>query len=412
MSKRQGISEQLKNKLLVEANHACTICGRPCVQIHHIDGDPTNNTEDNLIVLCLAHHEEAEKSKTGKGLSANLAPEALHEYKSRLKAGHRPSLDRPALISDVTANLQDVKDSQVIISGGDVTINSPLTSNTEKDDDWPASAYPSATPQLSKDTPPDEFDYDVFISYSHHDERWVWDWLLPRLREADLRVCIDRDCFEPGAPLVTEVERAVLTSRKTLLVLTPDYLISAWAEMENILVATLDPAARNRRLMPLRLKKCDLPLRLKALVCSDFTDCNKAEGELRRLISYLTPSPAFPKRQDEEDYSLLRRFHRSDEDTDDEEPLPWQPWFKPATIDRDESDIHYLDTLLSEDSSSPDNDQRAAWRDQLAIHHKNLRRLEIQLAKYGSLNAPMHLLNQIEDEKAEIERLEDLIKGQ
>ena len=56
-----------------------------------------------------------------------------------------------------------------------------------------------------------------------------------------------------------------------------------------------------------------------------------------------------------------------------------------------------------------DDDQRAAWREQLAIHRKNLHRLEMQLAKYGSLNAPLWLLNQIDDEKAEVQRLEALL---
>jgi hypothetical protein len=33
-----------------------------------------------------------------------------------------------------------------------------------------------------------EYNYDVFISYSHAGRAWVWDELLPRLEEAGLRV--------------------------------------------------------------------------------------------------------------------------------------------------------------------------------------------------------------------------------
>ena len=40
-----------------------------------------------------------------------------------------------------------------------------------------------------------EFNYDVFISYSHRDETWVRDWLLPRLYTSGLRVCIFFDCL-------------------------------------------------------------------------------------------------------------------------------------------------------------------------------------------------------------------------
>jgi hypothetical protein len=71
---------------------------------------------------------------------------------------------------------------------------------------------------------------------------------------------------------------------------------------------------------------------------------------------------------------------------------------------------HLRERLASNLPPISHNDgRRAAWREQLAIHHKNLRHLETQLAKYGSLNAPLHLPNQIEDEKAEIERLETLL---
>jgi len=79
------IPPKLKNKLLVEAHHACVICGRSRVQVHHIDGNDENSEESNLIVLCLPHHDEAEKSKQGKGLSANLTQEQLHLYKEKHK---------------------------------------------------------------------------------------------------------------------------------------------------------------------------------------------------------------------------------------------------------------------------------------------------------------------------------------
>jgi len=124
---RQKISQGLKDKLLVEANHACTICGHSGVQIHHIDGDRNNNLEDNLIVLCLAHHDEAEKSKAGRGLSANIGPSALRKYKRRLKAGQRPVVGQAAPANSVDADVRDVKDSTIIISTGDVVVNAPLT---------------------------------------------------------------------------------------------------------------------------------------------------------------------------------------------------------------------------------------------------------------------------------------------
>ena len=80
-----SITMNLKNKLLVEAQHTCAICNKSGVHIHHIDGDKKNNDESNLIVLCLVHHDEVEKSKEGKGLSSKITEEQLHLYKNKQK---------------------------------------------------------------------------------------------------------------------------------------------------------------------------------------------------------------------------------------------------------------------------------------------------------------------------------------
>jgi coproporphyrinogen III oxidase-like Fe-S oxidoreductase len=59
----------LHEQLFVETDDSCAICGLRGIGVlteHHIDGDRSNNTYDNLIVLCHnchhAHHQD-------KGLS-------------------------------------------------------------------------------------------------------------------------------------------------------------------------------------------------------------------------------------------------------------------------------------------------------------------------------------------------------
>lgn len=60
-----GISSHIKRYMLEKTNCSCEICGcnwvnpksgKPIVEIHHIDGDYTNNREENLQVLCPNHH--------------------------------------------------------------------------------------------------------------------------------------------------------------------------------------------------------------------------------------------------------------------------------------------------------------------------------------------------------------------
>lgn len=127
--------------------------------------------------------------------------------------------------------------------------------------------------------------YDVFISYSHRNKDWVRGWLAPQLKNAGLKVCIDHENFEPGAPSIIEMERAVLQSRKTVLVLTPEYLQSEWTEFENILVQTLDPAAHQRRLLPVLLVRCELPLRIGILTYLDFTQSAEHTERIEQLIT-------------------------------------------------------------------------------------------------------------------------------
>ena len=139
-----------------------------------------------------------------------------------------------------------------------------------------------------------EFDYDVFISYSSKDKAWVRGELLPRLEASGLRVCIDYRDFQPGAPSVTEMERAVLTSRKTVLVLTPDYVASAWTEFETLMLQTLDPAARQRRIVPLLKLRVELPLRIGYLSYVDFSDPQDEALAWTRLLNALGASDAPP----------------------------------------------------------------------------------------------------------------------
>ncbi len=146
----------------------------------------------------------------------------------------------------------------------------------------------------------DSFAYDVFISYSSQDKVWVRGELLTRLEAAGLNTFIDFRDFDIGAPSVTEMERGVLTSRRTLLVLTPAYLASQWTEFENLMLQTLDPANRARRLIPLLKDRCELPTRIGMLTYVNFSDPTEVDVAWPRLLKGLAapdttvPPPAAP----------------------------------------------------------------------------------------------------------------------
>jgi tetratricopeptide (TPR) repeat protein len=151
-----------------------------------------------------------------------------------------------------------------------------------------ARAKPAAPEETS-------YDYDVFVSYSSKDKGWVRGELLKRIEEAGIRVFIDFRDFTRGAPSIKEMERGVVVCRKTLLVLTPDYIKSGWTEIESIMLATLDPANRDLRTLPLLKKQCGSPRRIAALTHIDFTDGSDLDLAWRQLLTALGAPPELPQ---------------------------------------------------------------------------------------------------------------------
>ncbi|MEA5449369.1 TIR domain-containing protein [Leptolyngbya sp. CCNP1308] len=132
--------------------------------------------------------------------------------------------------------------------------------------------------------PSDSYEYDVFISYSTADKAWVRGELLTRLRQAGLKVCIDYEDFRLGAPAIKEIERSAMTSRKTLLVLTPNYLQSGWTEFERYLLQTPDPNNRELRLLPMLKEACELPPSIGYLSYVNFTDPEELDIAWRQVF--------------------------------------------------------------------------------------------------------------------------------
>lgn len=129
--------------------------------------------------------------------------------------------------------------------------------------------------------------HDVFISYSSRDRNWVRGNLLKGIEEAGLRAFIDYRDFARGAPSIREMEHGIRECRKTILVLTPSFIDSEWCEVEALMLATLGPANRSGRLVPLLREPCAKPLWVEALTHIDFTDGADTELAWFQLLSAL-----------------------------------------------------------------------------------------------------------------------------
>ena len=134
--------------------------------------------------------------------------------------------------------------------------------------------------------------YDLFISYSHEEGQFVKDWLLPRLEALGLTVCVDYRDFDVGVPILENMEQAVERSQCTIVVLTPNWVESQWANFESLLVSSADPSGRRRRLFPLMLESCKLPTRIAMLNFADFRKSSNHEEEFEKLTSQLRAQSA------------------------------------------------------------------------------------------------------------------------
>ena len=104
----------------------------------------------------------------------------------------------------------------------------------------------------------DDFEYDVFLSYSSKDGPAVRN-LAERLRADGLRVWLDEWCIKYGDDFVTKIGEGVKNSRILVQVMSPNGFGSKWATKERNIAICRDPDTSQNRFIPLLLADCDVP---------------------------------------------------------------------------------------------------------------------------------------------------------
>jgi hypothetical protein len=145
--------------------------------------------------------------------------------------------------------------------------------------------HPDIHPMSDASATPAE--YDVFISYSHKDHPWVSSILAKALRDHGLQVLIDETEFEGGLASIQNMTDAVQKSKRTVAVLTPNWVSSQWTLFEGLLTAQEDPSGARGRLIPILRQKCEQPKWLSIRSYIDFVDDTAVSRQMARLLRTL-----------------------------------------------------------------------------------------------------------------------------
>jgi len=124
-----------------------------------------------------------------------------------------------------------------------------------------------------------------FISYNQRDRSWA-EWIAWTIEDLGYCSHIQAWDFIPGRNWVNEVQKRLATSDAVVCVLSPDYLRSDFTAPEWQAAFASDPTGREGRLLPVKVRECELEAILQAIIYVDLVgiDRDKARELVRHAL--------------------------------------------------------------------------------------------------------------------------------
>jgi hypothetical protein len=141
--------------------------------------------------------------------------------------------------------------------------------------------------------------YDFFVSYNRADRTWA-EWIAWQLEEAGYTVVIQAWDFRPGSNFVVDMQQAASAARRTIAVLSPDYMAARFTQPEWTAAFAQDPTGTQGTLLPVRVRAVDLSGLLPQIIYIDLVGLEEATAQatllagVQRSRAKPTVAPTFP----------------------------------------------------------------------------------------------------------------------
>ncbi|HYU73369.1 MAG TPA: FxSxx-COOH system tetratricopeptide repeat protein [Ktedonobacteraceae bacterium] len=140
---------------------------------------------------------------------------------------------------------------------------------------------------------------DFFISYNKADRGWA-EWIAWCLETEGHSTILQAWDFRPGSNFILEMDRATKIARRTIAVLSPDYLEALYTQPEWAAAFKQDPTGKDGKLLPVRVRLCTLTGLLAPIVYIDLVGLNSLAAQntllagINRARAIPSTAPDFP----------------------------------------------------------------------------------------------------------------------
>src|SRR6266487_4373437 len=140
---------------------------------------------------------------------------------------------------------------------------------------------------------------DFFVSYNKADRAWA-EWITWQLEAEGYSTILQAWDFRPGSNFIIQMDTAAKAAKRTLAVLSPNYLDAVYTQPEWAAALVQDPTGQEGKVLPVRVRECTSSGLLASIVYIDLVGLNELAAQNTLLAgvhrSRARPSaePSFP----------------------------------------------------------------------------------------------------------------------